>query len=71
MRAEEQRVSVREGNLPSLAIAIDRALRRLRIPSRHDIDRLNERIDKLTAAIKKQNGGGDPTSRSRKRRAAG
>ena len=36
--------------------AIERALRRLRIPSRHDIDRLNERVDKLSAELKKANG---------------
>jgi hypothetical protein len=46
--------------------AIERALRRLRIPSRHDIDRVNERIDKLTAELKKLNGSGPPKRRSRK-----
>ncbi len=46
--------------------AIERALRRLRIPSRHDIDRLNERIDKLTAELKKLNGSGSTTRRSRR-----
>jgi polyhydroxyalkanoate synthesis repressor PhaR len=51
--------------------AIERALRRLRIPSRHDLDRMNERIDKLTAELKKQNGGRGATKDSRKRRAAG
>jgi polyhydroxyalkanoate synthesis repressor PhaR len=49
--------------------AIERALRRLRIPSRHDIDRVNERIDKLTAELKKQNGAGSTKTRPRKRRA--
>jgi polyhydroxyalkanoate synthesis repressor PhaR len=49
--------------------AIDRALRRLRIPSRHDIDRMNERIDKLTAELKKQNGAGSTKTRPGKRRA--
>jgi hypothetical protein len=33
--------------------AIERTLRRLRMPSRHDIDRINERIDRLTAEMKK------------------
>ena len=36
--------------------AIERALRRLRIPSRHDIDKLNERIEELSAQLKKQTG---------------
>jgi polyhydroxyalkanoate synthesis repressor PhaR len=47
--------------------AIERALRRLRIPSRHDLDRMNERIDKLTAELKKSNGGQATTKGSRKR----
>jgi polyhydroxyalkanoate synthesis repressor PhaR len=47
--------------------AIERALRRLRIPSRHDLDRMNERIDKLTAELKKQNGGQAIKRASRKR----
>jgi polyhydroxyalkanoate synthesis repressor PhaR len=38
--------------------AIERALRRLRIPSRHDIDRLNDRIDKISAELKKANPNG-------------
>jgi polyhydroxyalkanoate synthesis repressor PhaR len=46
--------------------AIERALRRLRIPSRHDIDRVNERIDKLTAELKKLNGSSGPKKGSRK-----
>jgi polyhydroxyalkanoate synthesis repressor PhaR len=46
--------------------AIERALRRLRIPSRHDIDRVNERIDKLTAELKKLNGDRSSRIRSRK-----
>jgi len=49
--------------------AIERALRRLRIPSRHDIERVNERIDKLTAELKKQNGAGSTKTRPTKRRA--
>jgi polyhydroxyalkanoate synthesis repressor PhaR len=46
--------------------AIERALRRLRIPSRHDVDRLNERIDKLAAELKKLNGSSGPKKDSRK-----
>ena len=49
--------------------AIERALRRLRIPSRHDIDSLNERIDRLSAQMKKLNSDGGAKSSSRKRTA--
>lgn len=48
--------------------AIERALRRLRIPSRHDIDRVNERIDQLTAELKRLNGAERSSSVLRKRR---
>ena len=62
-------VERRRGDLEAMVDeAIERALRRLRIPSRHDIDRVNERIDKLTAELKRQNGGRAPTRGSRKRR---
>jgi len=65
-------VERRRGDLEAMVDeAIERALRRLRIPSRRDIDRVNERIDKLTAELKKLNGGRGSTRRSRKRRAAG
>jgi polyhydroxyalkanoate synthesis repressor PhaR len=62
-------VERRRGDLEAMVDeAIDRALRRLRIPSRHDIDRMNDRIDKLTAELKKQNGGrASSTTRLRKR----
>ena len=36
--------------------AIERTLRRLRLPSRNDIDRINERLDKLSAEVKRSNG---------------
>jgi len=49
--------------------AIERALRRLRIPSRHDMDSINQRLDQLTAELKKLNGGSASTKRSRTRRA--
>jgi polyhydroxyalkanoate synthesis regulator phasin len=63
-------VERRRGDLEAMVDeAIERALRRLRIPSRHDIDRVNERIDKLTAELKKQDGGGGPKTRSRRRKA--
>jgi polyhydroxyalkanoate synthesis repressor PhaR len=63
-------VERRRGDLEAMVDeAIERALRRLRIPSRHDIDRMNERIDKLTAELKKQNGAGSTKTRPGKRRA--
>ena len=48
--------------------AIERALRRLRIPSQHDIDRLNERMDKLSAELKKSNPNGVKPRTAIKRR---
>jgi polyhydroxyalkanoate synthesis repressor PhaR len=61
-------VERRRGDLEAMVDdAIERALRRLRIPSRHDIDRVNERLDKLTAELKKSNGGRGPKTDSRKR----
>jgi polyhydroxyalkanoate synthesis repressor PhaR len=36
--------------------AIEQAFRRLRIPTRRDIDRINERIDRLTAEVRRTNG---------------
>jgi polyhydroxyalkanoate synthesis repressor PhaR len=56
----------REGLETMADDAIERALRRLRIPTRRDVDRLNERIDRLSAQLKK-NGA---VTRSRKRRAS-
>src|SRR6267378_603422 len=47
--------------------AIERALRRLRIPSRHDVDHLNERIDELAAQLKKLDSDGASNSQPRKR----
>ena len=65
-------VERRRGDLDAMVDeAIERALRRLRIPSRRDIDRMNERIDKLTAELKRLNGSGPAKSGSHKRRAAG
>ena len=63
-------VERRRGDLEAMVDeAIERALRRLRIPSRHDMDRLNERIDELSAELKRLDGAGTPKARSRKRRA--
>ena len=65
-------VERRRGDLEAMVDeAIERALRRLRIPSRHDIDRVNERIDKISAELKKLNGGRGAKRDSPKRRAAG
>lgn len=50
--------------------AIERALRRLRIPSRHDLDNINQRLDELTAELKKLNGRAPAKNRSRTRKAA-
>ncbi len=49
--------------------AIERALRRLRIPSRHDMDSINQRLDELTAELKKVNGSAPAKNHSRKRKA--
>jgi polyhydroxyalkanoate synthesis repressor PhaR len=63
-------VERRRGDLESMVDeAIERALRRLRIPSRHDIDSLNERIDRLSAQMRKINSDGVAKSPSRKRTA--
>ena len=43
----------REGLETMADDAIERALRRLRIPTRHDIDRINERLDRISAQLKK------------------
>jgi polyhydroxyalkanoate synthesis repressor PhaR len=63
-------VERRRGSLEGMVDeAIERTLRRLKLPSRHDIDRLNERIDRLQADLKRANGSA-PIARGRKRRAA-
>ena len=63
-------VERRRGDLEAMVDeAIERALRRLRIPSRHDIDRVNGRIDKISAELKKLNGAGLTKTRPGKRRA--
>lgn len=55
----------REGVETLVDDSIERALRRLRIPSRRDIDRINERLDRLSAQLKK-NGGATKAPRRRK-----
>lgn len=50
-------VERRRGNVEGVIDeAIERTLRRLRLPSRHDIDRINQRLDRLSAEVKKSNG---------------
>src|SRR5882672_11478258 len=61
----------REG-LESMADdAIERALRRLRIPTRHDIDRINERLDRISAQLKKSGASDGAKTARRKRKASG
>ncbi|HVS47966.1 MAG TPA: polyhydroxyalkanoate synthesis regulator DNA-binding domain-containing protein [Candidatus Dormibacteraeota bacterium] len=50
--------------------AIERTLRRLRIPSHTDIDRINARLDRMTAQLKRLGVAEPATSRPRKRKAA-
>src|SRR5215831_20285094 len=49
----ERRRSSLEGMVDE---AIERTLRRLKLPTRRDIDRLNERLDRLSAELKRANG---------------
>src|SRR5438270_12800365 len=56
----------REGLETMADDVLERALRRLRIPTRGDIDRINERLDRLAAEIRKANGAA--TTRPRKRK---
>jgi polyhydroxyalkanoate synthesis repressor PhaR len=57
----------REGLETMADETIERALRRLRIPTRHDIDRINERLDKIASQLKKA-GVSNGATRSRKRK---
>jgi polyhydroxyalkanoate synthesis repressor PhaR len=50
--------------------AIVRALRRLRIPSHQDIDRINQRLDRISTQLKKLGVADLATKRSRKRKGA-
>ena len=63
-------VERRRGNLEGMIDeAIERTLKQLRLPSRHDIDRINDRLDRLSAELKRSNGRA-PLKRSRTRKAA-
>lgn len=50
--------------------AIERALHRLRIPSHTDIDRINKRLDRISAQLKTDAANGSVTAKSHKRKAA-
>ena len=50
--------------------AIEGTLRRLRIPSHTDIDRINERLDRISAQLKRLGGTEPAKTRARKRKAA-
>ena len=60
----------REGLETMADDAIERALRRLRIPTRHDIDRINERLDRISAQLKKSGLSNGATSSRRKQKAS-
>lgn len=64
-------VESRRENLESMADeTLERALRRLRIPTRHDIDRINQRLDKISAQLKNAGLADGATSRQRRRKAS-
>jgi len=50
--------------------AIEQALHRLRIPSHTDIDKINKRLDRLSAQLKAVTPGGKPRARPRTRKGA-
>src|SRR5207247_3584358 len=60
----------REGLETMADDAIERALRRLRIPTRRDIDRLNDRLDRLSTQLKKAGLSDGGTARPRRRKAS-
>jgi hypothetical protein len=60
----------RRGDLEGMVDeAIEQALRRLRIPSRHDIDSVNQRLDRLSAQLKRM-GAVEPKAPPHKRKAS-
>jgi len=64
-------VGRRRENLESMADdAIEQTLRRLRIPTRRDLDRVNERLDRISARLKKAGLADGAMTRSRKRKAS-
>ena len=65
-------VGRRRENLETMADdAMEQTLRRLRMPTRRDIDRINERLDKITAALKKAGLADGAVTRPRKRKGGG
>ena len=58
----------REGLESVVDDAIERALERLRIPTRKDIDRINDRLDRLSAQLKKNGATTAPRRRKASRR---
>ena len=63
----------REGLETMADDAIERALRRMRIPTRRDLDRINDRLDKISAQLKNSAGNGKasrPKTVSRRRKAS-
>ena len=57
------------GDLEGMADdAIEQALRRLRIPTRRDIDRINERLERISAQMKKLGISNGAKTRSHKRK---
>ena len=60
----------REGLETMADDAIERALQRLRIPTRRDIDRLNDRLDRLTAQLKRAGLSNGSVTRPRRRKAS-
>jgi polyhydroxyalkanoate synthesis repressor PhaR len=65
-------VERRRENLETMADeTLERALRRLRIPTRHDIDRINERLDRISVQLKKAGSREASKKSPRKRRASG
>ena len=57
----------RRGNLEGMIDeAIERTLRQLKLPSRHDIERINERLDRLQAQVNRNGRATSPTTRKRK-----
>ena len=60
-------VERRRGNLEGMIDeAIERTLRQLKLPSRHDIERINERLDRLQAQVNRNGRAASPKTRTRK-----
>jgi len=60
----------REGLETMADDAIERALQRLRIPTRRDIDRINDRLDRLTAQLRRAGLSNGSVTRPRRRKAS-